>query len=78
MEVKILGIVVGTATGWDEVTDWGLTFYDFKPVLNGIPEGDLFVDFQSGDLQITDTLSSEKVLMHVPAYGFLKQVVEHA
>jgi len=75
MEVIALGIKLGTASGWDQVTDWGLTFYDYKSNLTGIPEGDLYIDFETGSLQITD--ESNTVLMDVPAYGFLKQTVEN-
>lgn len=81
MDVKILGIVVGTATEWEKITDWDLVFYNFKPVLNGVPEGNLLVDLQSGELEIHDSGgvgSKATVLMRVPAYGFLKQNVEHA
>ena len=82
MEVKILGVSLGTASGWDESADWGLMFYDFKPSLSGIPEGDLFVDLQSGELEIYEAKDSEEgdatVLMSVPAFGLLKQYVEHA
>lgn len=30
-EVKFLGGVIGTATGWDQASDFGIQFYDFLP-----------------------------------------------
>jgi len=75
MEVIALGIKLGTASGWDQVTGWGLTFYDYESNLPDIPEGDLYIDFETGDLQITD--ESNTVLLNVPAYWFLKQTVEN-
>lgn len=31
MIVSVFGHDLGTASGWDEVGDWVLAFYDFKP-----------------------------------------------
>ena len=31
IDVKLMGINVGTATGWDEAGDYMLQFYDFEP-----------------------------------------------
>jgi len=76
MDVVVLGITIGTASGWDETTDFGLTFYDFEAKLSGILEGDLYVDFQSGALQVTPLDGGDPTL-NVPAFGFLKQTLEH-
>lgn len=49
IEVKVLGLVIGTASGWDELDTCVLYFYDFEPN-NGInlPSKDLVVDFEDG------------------------------
>jgi len=79
MEVKVLGIVLGTATNWEETTDSGRSFYDFEPALADFPKGDLHIDFESGVLQITEESDDQEYrgLVEMPAYGFLKKYVDN-
>lgn len=57
MEMQVLGKIMGTASGWDQVTDWGIHFYDAqlndlgKKFVPDWPAGkscDLFIDFDKG------------------------------
>lgn len=56
MEVEILGHNLGTADGWDDMGDYSIIFYDFKPnsgFVGIISEGDLFVDFNKGVWEVS-------------------------
>jgi len=51
----ILGRVVGTHTGWDQVSDSGLLFYGFEPDdAVDLPPGDLFFDYHAGTYAVHD------------------------
>lgn len=55
IEVKILGVEVGKASGWDEVDLLGLQFYDFVPLEGfSIPAGDISVHYDSGIIGLYD------------------------
>ncbi len=34
--VTVLGYELGTSSGWDDVGDYVLAFYDFKPTIKGL------------------------------------------
>lgn len=36
MDVMLLGVKIGTASGWDEAGDFSLQFYDFSPLIKGL------------------------------------------
>lgn len=51
-QFDILGRNIGTATGWDEAGNFGLTLYGLHPVQGlDIPSGDMFIDFESGQFE---------------------------
>lgn len=72
MKVKVIGIVLGTASGWDEVSDFLLTFYDFETDLPGIPDGHLTVGLESGIFQVTD--EDGEVLLEDTAFNIIKKI----
>lgn len=66
--VTVFGVVIGTATAWDEIDHLSLIFLNFKPNLLGYhwlcvdpkhldkpyPENKtLFINFETGDMQYT-------------------------
>jgi len=52
MSVKVLGVALGTASGWDTVDDWHVVFYDFEPSYGiDLRKGDLNVDYVNGLFQ---------------------------
>lgn len=54
MEVKILGRVLGTASGWDGDLGENVWFYDFKPNEGiDLPAGDLLFDETNGMIGLT-------------------------
>lgn len=45
----VCGRLLGTFDGWDQVSDSGIVFYNFKPTDKcSLPFGDLCVDFDKG------------------------------
>ena len=75
MEVRILGIIIGTASGWDQVGDFAVCFYDFKPSHILVPSDEcLSVDLDSGDFQITN--DEGEVLYQSEAFIELNNHVE--
>lgn len=57
MDVKVLGKVIGTASGWDQADTWAIYFYEFKPnalgkrlLVTWRDDEDciLFIDFEEG------------------------------
>lgn len=62
MDVTILGLSIGTASGWDEWSDFGLVFYDFEPNDHGklflgalrVVTGTLAIDFNTGVVEACD------------------------
>ncbi len=57
----VFGVTIGTCTGWDQVDDWAIVLYEFEPDKdNGIPAGDLTVDYERGLFQIFDDDSVEQ------------------
>lgn len=73
-ETKIFNVGVGTATGWDQMSDWGVCLYDFEPYPGfDVPAGDIGVDFETGTIQHYDVIGNvtvEKSIMIV-MNGFL-------
>ena len=65
IDVTILGKTIGTASGWDEFSDFCLGFYDFKSSADHIPDADcLAVDLNTGVLSIeNDGSVVEKTLV---------------
>lgn len=58
-KVVILGKSVGFCTGWDLVCDDGNeeVYYNFRPIPNnGLPCGDLFVNYGKGTFDYYDDL----------------------
>lgn len=55
MKVKILGKVIGTASGWDQVTDDGVQFYDYKGSIKELDGCDNFYfDWVTGKVELYD------------------------
>lgn len=63
MNVQVFGRIIGTASGWDQPTDFGLNFYDFQPNevgvqflgnnLNGLVDPVLFIDAaETGEAEV--------------------------
>jgi len=45
----VLGRDIGTFTGWDQIDDDMMVFYDYTPHVSvGLPSGDLFVSYGAG------------------------------
>ena len=54
-ELKIFDRAVGTFTGWEEVDDFVLAFYDFEPYEGfDMPKSDLTVDYVKGTFKNYD------------------------
>lgn len=54
-EFRVLGRKVGSASGWDDVTDHGIILYDFQPAPGvPIPPGDTVFEFESGVIEQSD------------------------
>lgn len=61
IDVTLAGVVIGSASGWDKVTDEGLQFYDFEPSEAGRKAGitadtvpSIYVDPWSGLVETYD------------------------
>lgn len=55
MEVKILGKVIGTASGWDEGGDSYLMVYDYSGSISELEETSCFsFDWISGEFELYD------------------------
>lgn len=55
VEFTVLGRVIGTATGWDELGGSDIILYDFLPsVETELPAGDLCVLFEKGIFEMHD------------------------
>jgi hypothetical protein len=55
-EVKVLGRIVGVASGWDQVDDWSIVLYDFVPSKQPgqrttLEIGHLTVNYEEGKFQ---------------------------
>lgn len=48
--VVVLGVTIGTASGWDQSGDFGAVFYDFQPRtgLTCLRSGDINIDEEHG------------------------------
>jgi hypothetical protein len=55
-EWKILGRIIGTATGWDQGDTFAMNLYNFIPA-DGIalPPGEPFIDFETGKVEYFDS-----------------------
>lgn len=56
MEVKILGRVIGIASGWDQADTHAVQFYDFEPApgVALVSSTCQIVDFESGSVYSVD------------------------
>lgn len=56
MPVKFCGIVLGTASGWDQVADEVLHFYDFTSSRSDLPNavGGISIDYLNGRIEFYD------------------------
>jgi hypothetical protein len=51
----VLGRVIGTATGWDQVDTFVMMLYDFEPAVDvDLPTGDINIDFENGVVETFD------------------------
>lgn len=68
MTVEILGIDIGTASGWDDMETAVFFFYDFEPYENcPLPAGGINVNFTEGTVEVyrgedADSPSSHNLL----------------
>jgi hypothetical protein len=64
MVIRVMGVKLGTASGWDQVTDWGVNFYDaeFNEFGKSIFEVDatsgVYIDFDTGEWQVNDDIGN--------------------
>lgn len=54
IDVKVAGVILGSASGWDQADDMALAFYDFTPSHEGQvrgmkPASSVFVNPWTGD-----------------------------
>lgn len=64
MEAKILGRVIGTADGWDQVDDQAICLYDFQPnSATTLPNGTLTFDSVTGDLRVESPEDGEPLFV---------------
>lgn len=62
MDVKVLGRTIGTASGWDQVDDEILFFYDFVPNAKVmLPSGDLQWDYLNGIIEVIRDVEESEV-----------------
>lgn len=55
MDVIVLGRKIGTVSGWDESDFQVLCFYDFKSLVEDIPNAPLiFINFTEGEWAISN------------------------
>ena len=56
MDVVVLGRYLGTASGWDQMTDWIVGFYDFEPGTGvDLPSGFMQIDLENtGNIEFVD------------------------
>lgn len=53
MEVKILGKIVGNASGWDEMSEVEVMYYDFQPnwdKMEGLRGYDISINLETGQI----------------------------
>lgn len=58
-DLVVLGRVIGTFTGWDQGDTLNFVFYGFKPKFEGMPEGDMNVDYEGGFFRFYDDEGNE-------------------
>ena len=75
IKVTILGRVIGTASGWDEVGDQCLSFYDFAPAKNVDLQkcSSISVSFDSGVIEGYDD-KGESVIFSKDAVDIIKSI----
>lgn len=50
--VEVIGVVIGTADGWDEMGIPCMQFYNFESAVKAIPSADsIFIAFDKGTLE---------------------------
>jgi hypothetical protein len=78
MEMRILGRTIGTATGWDQSTDWGVCFYgpqfnDIGKHVFGIESAEsVYIDFETGIWQTYNHFGSVSGEGNDLAYRFAR------
>lgn len=74
LEYTILGRLVGTASGWDQFSDWGMSLYDFDPVPGvAIPScSSLYFDSETGLMEAYD--DDDRSIWKADAVSVLKVV----
>lgn len=51
LDVRVLGVTIGTADGWDELDISKIQFYDFESSIPGIDSAEcITVEFETGEL----------------------------
>lgn len=65
----LMGRIVGTSTGWDQVDSWAIRLLDFEPNDLGkrfVPDffgpRDLMIDWDSGNASVHDAAGNETLL----------------
>ena len=64
MNVKVLGTLIGTASGWDAVDTTIFSFYDFEPVIPLLKEfknTSISIDFDSGEFESYDLETGDPI-----------------
>lgn len=73
-KVRVLGRVIGTATGWDQHDSSVFEYYGFQPVPEvNIPHGGICIDFDNGLLTMSDDESVEASRDLLPIIANLPQ-----
>lgn len=71
---KVLGRVIGQASGWDQGDTFAINLYDFTPAKGiALPPGEPFIDFASGKVDyfddggnVTQTFDLITILRDIP------------
>lgn len=60
MEVKFCGIILGSASGWDQIADQIIHFYDFVSSIAVLPDavGGISIDYLNGLVEFYDDAGS--------------------
>ena len=62
MDVKVLGRTIGIASGWDQIDEDVICFYDFEPNAKvAVPSGLLQVDMVEGILEVVRDVEEQEV-----------------
>ncbi len=77
-QLGILGVEVGTYTGWDEVGDWMIQFYNFVGnKTTSLPDCEfLVVDYQTGIWQASKCAENGEDLIEIGTGSIVKTLFE--